>query len=636
MYYVGLREGLSGGTKPVAYEGNFLSFNFDNKDKDYYHTLFQYDEFQKEKIVQAGYRTAGLKDTSTDHLYFDFDSKTNLDEAREDTLTVVKRLIELGVDTNSILCTFSGKKGFGVYVKLGYRLNNVRFKSIVHGLASDLKTFDPVVADPNRIIRVVNTRHPESKLFKIPLTVEELDTMYIEDIQKLAQTTRKLQVLVPCNTKLPETVKKEERVKGADIPVDWTIKPSFLSNCRFALQNGLFGEGERNSALMILASTYKNLGFDLDHTYRLLKGVCELESRRNGRDRFPDEQLYNNVCTQVYSTTWRGGQYSCKQDGWLKGFCEKLGVNKCSHDESGGVVEISNVFNKVVNFAKNIEKNTIKTGITEIDERMRLITGQHTGILGAPSSGKSSLALQMLESTSMSGVHSIFFSMDMSDIITFLKLSGRVSNKSMEQVITTAKASASEVEGINKLLNTRYANVGFCFRGGLTIDNIREIVLNERKKRDVKLIVIDYATRISGPWSDGNANGIHIANGLRSIANDLGVHVVTLVQPPKSAGDARDELTSMRQIKGSSVFEESFDNILAVYRPGFDSTDSSTDKYLVMPVLKNRMGDLFTLNFRWDGKTGSINSPGFEDETVIKELMHKNRNRKSGGDDGWS
>ena len=49
---------------------------------------------------------------------------------------------------------------------------------------------DPSVSDKTRIIRVVNTLNSKSKLWKIPITLEELHKP-IEDIQELAKTQRK-------------------------------------------------------------------------------------------------------------------------------------------------------------------------------------------------------------------------------------------------------------------------------------------------------------------------------------------------------------------------------------------------------------------------------------------------------------
>jgi hypothetical protein len=49
---------------------------------------------------------------------------------------------------------------------------------------------DPSVSDKTRIIRVVNTLNSKSKLWKIPITLEELHKP-VEDIQELAKTQRK-------------------------------------------------------------------------------------------------------------------------------------------------------------------------------------------------------------------------------------------------------------------------------------------------------------------------------------------------------------------------------------------------------------------------------------------------------------
>src|SRR5690606_14931181 len=111
--------------------------------------------------------------------------------------------------------------------------------------------------------------------------------------------------------------KVEKIIEKLEEEINWSRKPKFLTNCRYALQEGMFEEGMRNEAFMCLAATYKNLGFQLDHVFRLLKGVAELQSKRSGSERYPDNELWNNVCMQVFGDTWNNGQYSCKQDGWL-------------------------------------------------------------------------------------------------------------------------------------------------------------------------------------------------------------------------------------------------------------------------------------------------------------------------------
>lgn len=648
MYYQALREGLNSKAKMVVY-GEPLPV-LDTK-RDYYVSLFQYTEEEKNTIEERGGSVAGLTGTTTDVLYWDFDDENDLDKARHDTVNFCQRLENAGVPKDAIEVYFSGKKGFNVKVSLTERITNQLFKQLTYTLASSLPTFDSVVNDPNRIVRVPNTKHPKSGLYKVPLEIWEVRELKIDEIQYTARKPRwatktyKAIDLPTIKVTLPKEevkVKVEERhVKG----LDWTSKPRFLSNCRYALQNGYFGAGQRDESLLILAATYRNLGFDIEHTYRILKGVCSIQAKRNNTDRFSDEELYNNICTQVYGSAWNGGQGSCSEPHgssmsmFLSQYCASLGDNACTHKESeSGFIKITEVSDKLRNFAKNIDKNTILTGIPSLDEKMRMTIGQHVAILGAPSSGKSSLALQILENTSLAGVKSAFFSMDMSDLITGLKLSSRVSNKSSEQVIQIAKEDDQNMDDIDHVLADKYKNVNFCFRNGLNIENIREMIIQEQKKlnNELKLVVVDYASRISGPWSDMTANGAYIASGLRSIANELGVCVLTLVQPPKSAGDAKDELTSMRQIKGSSMFEESIDTLISVFRPGFDSSnDSKDDKYMVMPVLKNRMGNLFTLKFKWDGKTGSISEANYDDQDAIDDLISKNREKKAKPADGW-
>lgn len=645
MYYKAFRETLNSKPKMIPVGTDIIPLIKDMK--DYYQSLYMYNEAHKQQI-ETNNSVSGIKDTVTNCLFWDFDSIENLEQARRDSVNLVESLIRQGLTKENIDVYFTGSKGFCVKVLFkDLLLNPVQFRSIVTQIASSLPTFDKVVNDANRVIRIPNTIHPDTKLYKVQLQINELQNLSIEQIRVLASKPRSI-VKPTLIEEVPMAINK--LIKASDQPkkieVDLTASPDaidfadnkLLTNCRFSLQAGAFKQGERNTALMCLAASYKNMGYKEELTYRLLKGVAELQAKRHKCDRYPDAELYNNIVKLVYSNTWNNGQYSCRtKDTWLANYCQQLGDHSCDATKKyTTIVDLNTALTKFKQYATDIDKNTIKTGIEDLDRRTRITTGQHIAILGAPSSGKSSLALQILENTSLSNVNSIFFCLDMSDTTTIEKLYQKTMRKNPDHVYSMVKAGKEKET--NATILDRYKNVQFCFRNNLTIDNIRDIIIEEQKKQhgNLKLIVIDYAGRVLGPWSDLNANSAIIANGLRSIANELNVCVITLVQPPKSAGDARDELFSMRQIKGSSVMEESIDKLFAVFRPGFNPmNDGVDDKYMTIPLLKNRQGGLFCLNFRWDGLTGSITPL----ETVgeleeIKNLIGSNRDR-SKKDNGW-
>ena len=84
--------------------------------KDYYTSAFMYNDKQYATFKATG-TVAGIDDTITDKLYWDFDSEANLDQARLDANALCFRLAtEYEIPSRSIALYFSGKKGFQVEV----------------------------------------------------------------------------------------------------------------------------------------------------------------------------------------------------------------------------------------------------------------------------------------------------------------------------------------------------------------------------------------------------------------------------------------------------------------------------------------------------------------------------------------
>jgi hypothetical protein len=616
----------------------------DEDSKDYYVSVYDYNQSQYEMFLRNK-TVKGIKEVTTSRLIWDFDSENDVEKAKQETIVLVDRLIGYGVSPASIEITFSGKKGFGVEVKTTDVFSVEKFRNITQALAADLETFDELISDPNRIIRLTGTKHHKTGLYKIPLTRQQLD-LSVDSIRRMAQDLDGVEELIARPQKLPDVIKniKHETKKVKPVnelgDIDFTTKPKFLTSCRFAIQNGAFKQGQRSVALLCLASTYKNIGFDIEHTYRLLKGVAELQAKRNNDERFPDEEIYNNICLQVYSPSWNNGQYTCREAGnFLHGYCESLGVNKCSHNNhQEDYVEVENVFSTFQNYAENIEKNTVVTGIHSLDKNIRFRVGQMVGILGAPSSGKTSLALNILENTSRQGLHSVFYSLDMADSELFQKLVHKVTGYNEDRIYNIFKNNLPEKADILDKVKQAFGNVKFCFNTGVSVENISEAIDDYEKETNnkIKLVLIDYNELIAGPYSDATANSGHIAGQLKKLTNSAGVCTVVLLQPAKVWGDASDEINTYRATKGSSLLEQCFSIIMGIYRPGFSArNDSADDRFLVLNTLKNRMGKLFNLPFRWNGTKGEISELEQGDRGMLEELIERKKLEKADKSNGF-
>ncbi len=622
-------------SKPIffSYKDNF---NLKSDNLDYYTSLYYYKDEHKTQFLNKG-SLAGIKDTVTDKLYFDFDDKDNLENSRNDAINLVKKLMSFGIEEDSIKSFFTGSKGFAIELKVNELINPEQFKSIVFGLASEYDSFDEQVKDANRIIRIPNTKHQDTGLYKIELHLYELDTLSIPEIRALAKKPRQLNNVIKeisLTKEMKDLLNVKPKVKPVSdakfdvTEVDFTHKVKGWTNCKWALLNGYqVKANDRHEKLLCIISQAKALNNTKEQAYQLAKEADRYGVSFYGGERIVKEDLWAKV-ESVFSDSWKGGTFTCKSTPWLADICSSLGVNKCTHRETENLVDVDKVFSEFFSYAKDIEKNTIKTGIQELDANLRITVGQMVGLLGAPSSGKTALALEVLENTSRAGLLSVFYSLDMASSELFQKIAQRVTGYSDTKLFDIFKNNPAASADIGRLVSSAYTNVKFCFDTGVSVDKIESTIdeFENSSNRKVKLLLLDYNELLSSPHSDATASSGHNAGAIKKLTNSRGLCTISLLQPPKVTGDASDEIVSYRSIKGSSLLEQCFSIVIGIYRPGFSSENNSQDDlYMVMNVLKNRLGKLFSLTFKWNGARGKISASDEQDKQAVKELKDNKR-----------
>jgi predicted transcriptional regulator len=135
------------------------------------------------------------------NFYIDFDCEENPDKARKEAIAVVKKLVnEYDIPEESIGIAFSGMKGISITVD--YRIFNAEssadlpliWKSLAQELIAKLKlkTADSSVYERRRLWRLLNSRHQKTGLYKIPLTLTELEKLAIEHVKEKAVKPREL------------------------------------------------------------------------------------------------------------------------------------------------------------------------------------------------------------------------------------------------------------------------------------------------------------------------------------------------------------------------------------------------------------------------------------------------------------
>jgi replicative DNA helicase len=391
--YYNLKETLSG--KPNLVTMDQLSALTLNPNKDYYLSIFKYSEDQK-KIAEKSGSVKSIKDVVTSTLVWDFDSEKDIDKARKDTLELGKRLVEnYNIDPDIIYCYSSGNKGFHVVVPINKEINPDQFKQAITTIAKGLETFDTTVSDHARILRLEHTKHPKSGLYKIPLHLAEIEELTTDKIKELAKTDRdeSLAGFKEGTAMLPEKLfalpeKKKEASKKLDDDSVLLNPPKGWKPYKWALAQGIFDNGERHQALMVIAATCRSLGYDKESTYYICKSALKKQSARTGQEEFSKEELWNNIIEEsVFSDRWEGGSYSPHNNPWLKSYCDKNGY-ETEEKEEPPCIGLDFLTDQFTNYATNFEHNIIKTGINGLDDNVIFSTSTLNGILGQPGSGK--------------------------------------------------------------------------------------------------------------------------------------------------------------------------------------------------------------------------------------------------------
>lgn len=614
------------------------------EDQDAYISIFKYNEEQKKQVEQTG-SVARIKEVTTDILLWDFDSANNPELARKDVITLANRLVnDYKIDPDQIHCYFSGSKGLHVVLPITKEITPEQFKNATVTVAKDLETYDSVVSDPARIIRMEYTKHPKTGLFKIPLHIAEVDEMNIEQIKELARSPRDAVAFSQLAAKLPETLFNVEQKKtelslvSTTVDLDFSKKPRGWQDYVFAILEGHYESGERHNALMVLAAKCRAMGYDKEQTYYLCKSSLKKQSTLKGQPEFNKEELYKNIIQDsVYSDRWEGGSFSPRNNPWLAKYCERLNI-KWDNRTEANVTSVTEAFESFENFAINIDNHTIKTGIYGLDDVLRLTVGMSVGLIASPGVGKTSISLQILNNMSKQGHRCIFFSYDMYAPIVYQKLVQKHFNIGSKTMFEKFKQDPSFRLKVKEKISEEYKNVSFCFKTGQTVPDIDTTIdeVESTTGQKVKFMVVDYNELVQTDYSDATAASSFVAQKMREISQRREICVFSLFQPSKISGTPADEIKSYNAAKGSGAISQSVSVMLGMSRPGYNPQNSETDQFVNLACLKNRMGPLFSLDWKWDGLTGTISKMSDDDINSLRQIRENKLNAVESSSNGWT
>ena len=289
-------------------------------------STFDYDNHDQDNSLLLG------------DMYLDFDNKENFELVREDALYALAYIkIVFGIDNKFINIYYSGNKGVHITINkhmLGVEPNknlNYIFKSIATKINTFAKnnTLDMQIYDNKRMFRVPNSKHEDSKLFKIPLTPEELRELPEHEIKALATKPRffRTETILSCNAadKFKWFVSNYEKILEIKLTSNKSTKSvlKYTPPCiEYILENGA-NSGERNNTLAILASFYNSKGLEIKETIKILQ---------EWNSRLPDPLHDREVIATTFSMYRSGKSFGCSTIKRIYSECNKT----CKFFKEGG------------------------------------------------------------------------------------------------------------------------------------------------------------------------------------------------------------------------------------------------------------------------------------------------------------
>lgn len=249
----------------------------------------------------------------------------------------------------------------------------------------------------------------------------------------------------------------------------------------------------------------------------------------------------------------------------------------------------------------------VSTGIEDLDELTLGLQNTDLVIIGGrPSSGKTSLAMNIAESVAIDskGVVAVF-SLEMpADHLATRMLSsvGRVNQKKLKKGDLDPADWAKVITAAGLLKSTRLSIYDTPAISPVEMRNqLRKL---EREQGNIDLVIVDYLQlmRIEG-FKEGRANEVsEISKSLKSMAKEFNCPMIALSQLNRGLESRQDKRPINSDLRESGAIEQDADLIALIYRDEVYNPDSPDKGIAEIIIGKHRNGELGTVRAAFIGQ----------------------------------
>ncbi len=223
--------------------------------------------------------------------------------------------------------------------------------------------------------------------------------------------------------------------------------------------------------------------------------------------------------------------------------------------------------------------------------------GQLVVVAGRPSMGKTSLALNIAEHTSVHGDKTaLVFSLEMSANELLMRSVASLGNIDLQHVLSARMDPGEWSRFTAATAQIQHAQLLVDETPWVGIHDLRTRARQVLREHGLDLVVVDYLQLMEGPGEHRTAQITAISRGLKLLAKELNVPVIALSQLNRSLEHRPNKRPMMADLRESGAIEQDADLIVFLYRDEVYDPDSLAAGSAEIIIAKQRNGPIGTVH----------------------------------------
>ncbi len=544
-----------------------------------YRSVFLYDTDVYNLAEEAGSIKSYFGDRAIDNILIDVDKGDNSDDyTLQKAQAVLYQLEEMGLSQENIQPYFSGS---GYHIVFPATVFNFDIsKNLPYTVKQTMKklfdTIDLAVYTRTSIYRVAHTINQKTKLYKIPLRMNEIFNLKAAAIKELAKEPR---LAFPYTELCGEGEFEEHIFEGSEQVKEFkkVTEPRNIVTCVQRMYKVGPQDGSRNNTILRIASHYKRNGINSE--------ACKAALLHWNNNHLDENAVIEKV-EYVYNS---GVQYGCN-DAIMHKHCNP----RCIHYKRKDlIVDIKTAPDMQKDLHERLTtdysgRSIQLSNMLGIEEDCEILPGELVTIFGPTGSSKTTLA------------HNIALGYDFQEdliktefqvptLYLSLELSASYLHRRSLQIV-----SGSDKDYVKQNYEQVYESNHDLLQHMVVQESPPTIKLIEQKITELQpsLVIVDYIDLVETPRQyQGEYEKIkYISHSLSSLAVTRDIIIIQVSQVSREY--SRNQIIDLYAGKGSGAIENASRKVIGI-------NGQAKDDFKTVSLLKNTDGDLFDTQLKW-------------------------------------